>query len=102
MNDNRPTIRIADKDYPPTIVDAIGANYLVEGIDRARTEWAWMGPLFHWSLLPSPGEEGYSLLSGAGSARQAFVTLSAFGASQAMTTAPVGFTPMSSRTRRSR
>jgi hypothetical protein len=80
---------------PGRVDEATGSRYLVEGIERARSEWPWMGPLFLWSLLPNPGEEGYALLTGSGAARQAFVAISAYGGSGALSLAPVGFTPMS-------
>jgi len=82
---------------PGRVDEATGSRYLVEGIERARTEWPWMGPLFLWSLLPNPGEEGYALLTADGAARQAFVAISTYGSGGALGLAPVGFTPMSAR-----
>jgi len=34
------------------------AEYTVAGIERARTEWPWMGPMFLWGLTPGPDLQG--------------------------------------------
>lgn len=34
------------------------AAYTVVGLERARTEWPWMGPMFVWGLTPGPDLQG--------------------------------------------
>ncbi len=71
------------------------ANYLREGIDRARNEWPWMGPLFAWDLSPIHDEwAGFALLNADGTVRPQFESLAEFGTGESARTAPTGFAPM--------
>jgi hypothetical protein len=75
--------------------DSLAADYLLEGIERARTEWPWMGPLFAWSLVPvNEAWAPYALLNVDGTAKPQFSALASFGASQRAEIAPTGFAPM--------
>ena len=49
---NRPTFRIADKDYPPTIVDAIGAEPVSVMAGDAHVK------LYTWHGVTPPYTEG--------------------------------------------
>jgi hypothetical protein len=73
------------------------AGYLREGIERARREWPWMGPLFAWDLSPIHEEwAGYALLNADGTVRPQFDAMASFGTSDRSRTAPTGFAPMAS------
>jgi len=81
---------------------ATQAAYMVAGIERARTEWPWMGPMFAWGLLPGPalgGEvaPGEALLQASGSATPLFDALNEFGSSGVTDGAPTGFLPVNAR-----
>ena len=52
MDNNRPTFRIADKDYPPTIVDAIGAEPVSVMAGDAHVK------LYTWHGVTPPYTEG--------------------------------------------
>ena len=39
------------------------ADYVVAGLERARAEWPWMGPLFQWGLIPGADLGGGTRLS---------------------------------------
>ena len=73
------------------------ASYLLEGIQRAREEWPWMGPMFGWSLIPEDPWGSYSLLNADGTAKPQFEKLASFGASGAPLIAATGYAPMLSR-----
>jgi hypothetical protein len=77
-----------------SLSDGTVADYLLEGIDRARNEWPWMGPLFAWSLVSDVEAAPYSLLSADGTAKPQFSALASFGASPDSSVAPTGFVPM--------
>jgi hypothetical protein len=71
------------------------AGYLWEGVERARREWPWMGPLFAWDLVPVNEEwSGYALLNADGTVRPQFESLAMFGTSDRSKIAPTGFAPM--------
>lgn len=78
--------------------NALVASYLLEGIDRARKEWPWMGPLFAWDLSPVHEEwAGFALLNADGTVRPQFEALASFGTSEGAHVAPTGFAPVQSR-----
>lgn len=70
------------------------ADYLLEGIDRARDEWPWMGPMFSWGLVSDAQTAPYALLNSDGTAKPQFTALASHGASAASKIAPTGFVPM--------
>jgi len=74
--------------------DSTVADYLLEGIDRARNEWPWMGPMFAWSLVSDAQTAPYALLSSDGTAKPQYSALASFGTSPASRIAPTGFVPM--------
>lgn len=77
-----------------SLSDVTVGDYLLEGIDRARNEWPWMGPMFAWSLVSDPQTAPYSLLNSDGTAKPQFSALASFGASAESKVAPTGFVPM--------
>lgn len=74
--------------------DSTVADYLLEGIDRARNEWPWMGPMFAWGLVSDPQTAPYALLNGDGTAKPQFGALASFGASPESRIAATGYVPM--------
>jgi hypothetical protein len=77
-----------------SLSDATIADYLLEGIDRARNEWPWMGPMFAWNLVSDAQIAPYALLNSDGTAKPQFSALAGFGASSDSRVAPTGFVPM--------
>lgn len=72
------------------------AAFVVDGIQRARTEWPWMGPMFMWGFLPLPAEAWapYGLLTTDGKATVLFGAISRFAESDGAEAAPTGFVPV--------
>lgn len=70
------------------------ADYLLEGIVRARNEWPWMGPMFSWSLVSDAQTAPFALLNSDGTAKPQFTALASYGGSEASRVAPTGFVPM--------
>lgn len=70
------------------------ADYTVAGLNRARSEWPWMGEMFMWNLLPASNGGGYALLNPDGTATPLFTALSKFAASGVFKTAGTGFAPV--------
>ena len=75
------------------------ADYVVAGLERARAEWPWMGPLFQWGLIPgadlgggTPAER--ALLREDGSPTPLFTELGAFVARGSASAAPTGLAPV--------
>jgi hypothetical protein len=77
-----------------SLSDQTISEYLLEGIDRARSEWPWLGPMFSWSLVSDAQGAPYALLNSDGTAKPQFNALAAYGASDESRTAPTGFVPM--------
>ncbi len=78
------------------------AAYTVAGLERARGEWPWMGPMFAWGLLPGPslaGEvmPGEALLQPSGSATLLFDALNDYAVFGVTDAAPTGFLPVNAR-----
>lgn len=75
------------------------AEFLLAGLGRVRSEWPWVGLIFHWSLLPDPNDPesvGQSLLGPDETMSPAFVALSESMQSDAGSVAGTGFVPMES------
>jgi hypothetical protein len=75
------------------------AEYVVAGLQRARDEWPWMGPLFQWGLIPGPDlggqtAAGFALLTDGGAPAPAFTELGAFAARGTDAIAPTGLAPV--------
>lgn len=75
------------------------ADYAVSGIERARQEWPWMGPLFAWGLAPGPDlgggvEPGEALLGPDGLPTALLTALGGFAAAGGTAAAPPGFLPV--------
>ena len=82
-----------------SVTAADQAAYAVAGLERARTEWAWMGPMFAWGLVPGPGlggavEPGRELLRANGVATPLYDALATFAADGGTAAAPTGFLPV--------
>jgi hypothetical protein len=84
-------------------VGSFGANtqsdYVIAGLERARAEWPWMGPLFQWGLIPGPDlggstPAGYALLREDGTPTSLFTELGAFAARGSLAAAPTGLAPV--------
>jgi hypothetical protein len=76
------------------------AEYVIAGIERARAEWPWMGPLFQWGLTPGPNlagdtPAGLALLTADGAPAPSFTELGAFAARGANAITPTGLAPVS-------
>lgn len=72
------------------------AAFMQAGINRARAEWPWLGPMFCWALQPQPGnsvEIARALLFEDGASTPAFETLTAKAANMAAVAA-TGFVPV--------
>ena len=86
------------KAHNPELLDAyLAPGGTVEGLERARGEWPWMGPMFAWGLLPDEAAgvpPGRSLLEADGLSRPVFGALVDFAASGAATEAPTGYVPL--------
>ena len=44
----------ADPSGASHLDERLQADNVVAGLERARAEWPWMGPLFQWGLIPGP------------------------------------------------
>lgn len=76
------------------------ADFLLSGIQRARSEWPWMGLMFAWDMMPngtSSDSASYALLNSDLTATPAFQMLSTFGKSPDAVLAGTGYVPMDSR-----
>jgi hypothetical protein len=76
------------------------AKFMVGGIERAQSEWPWMGLMFAWSLIPDqndPASAGYSLLNQDRTATPAYTALTAYGTSEDARMAATGYVPMESQ-----
>jgi hypothetical protein len=74
----------------------------VAGLERARAEWPWMGPLFQWGLIPGPDlsggtPAGFAMLREDGSPTALFTELGAFAARGGTAAAPTGLAPVSAQ-----
>ncbi|MDP9365098.1 MAG: beta-galactosidase, partial [Chloroflexota bacterium] len=84
----------------PGAVDATDqAAFTLAGMERARAEWPWMGPLFAAGLVPGPalgGEvaPGEALFAADGSPSPLFRAFGDFVARGATEVAPTGFLPV--------
>lgn len=83
------------------VTESTQAEYAVAGMERARAEWPWMGPLFHWGLIPGENLGGetpssLALLRGDGSPTSLFTELGAFAARGGESMAPTGLAPVAS------
>lgn len=81
------------------IDDGTQADYAVAGLERARAEWPWMGPLFHWGLVPGPDlgggtPAGRALLREDGSPAALLTEIGAFAARGGTSAAPTGLAPV--------
>jgi hypothetical protein len=81
------------------VSERMQADYVVAGLERARAEWPWMGPLFQWGLIPGPDlgggtPEGFSLLRSDGSPTPLFTEIGAFAARGRTAAAPTGLAPV--------
>lgn len=86
-------------DGPGSVGTSDQAAFAISGLDRARTEWPWMGPLFAAGLIPGSdlgGEvaAGEALLAANGAPTPLFRALGAFSAETAAQVAPSGFLPV--------
>jgi hypothetical protein len=71
------------------------ARFAAAGVERARTEWPWMGLMFGWQLLPETGgdDEGYAMLTANGLPTPLFEALRPDD-DDAPNVAPAGFVPI--------
>jgi hypothetical protein len=81
------------------LTDSMQAAYSIAGLERARAEWPWMGPLFQWGLIPGPDlggdtPPGRSLLREDGAPTALFTELGAFAARGGVDAAPTGLAPV--------
>jgi hypothetical protein len=89
----------ADQGGAGWIDETIQPDYVVAGLDRARAEWPWIGPLFQWGLIPGPDlggstPAGMALLRDDGSPTPLFTELGAFAARGGTDAAPTGLAPV--------
>ncbi len=75
------------------------AEFVIDGIERAREEWPWMGPMFMWDFLPLQGDPGtsYALLTTDGKSTELFGAISQFAQTAGSEAAPTGFVPVDAR-----
>ena len=81
------------------LTESTQAAYTIAGLERARAEWPWMGPLFQWGLIPGPDlggqtPPGRSLLRDDGSPTALFTELGALVARGGVDAAPTGLAPV--------
>jgi hypothetical protein len=79
--------------------EEVQADYVVAGLERARAEWPWMGPMFQWGLFPGPDLAGetpasFALLNADGAPTSLFTELGAFAARGGTAAAPTGLAPV--------
>lgn len=89
-------------DGPGAVSPADQAAYAVAGLERARAEWPWMGPMFAWGLVPGAAlggevEPGRALLGADAAATPLYDALAAFAADGETAAAPTGFLPVDAR-----
>lgn len=87
---------------PPGINPDDQAAFGLAGIERARAEWPWMGPMFAWGLAPGPSlggdvDPGEALLRDDGAPTPLLSALGAFAAAGGTDRAPTGFLPVQAR-----
>ena len=87
---------------PGTVDAATQAAFTIAGIERARAEWPWMGPLFTWGLIPGPDlagtvDGGEALVREDGSVTPLLSALGAFTDAGGTDAAPTGFLPVDAR-----
>ena len=72
------------------------ADFVVAGVERARAEWPWMGPLFAWSFFPTDVENGeaYALVDGEGVATPLLSAFATFAEEGNTDVAATGFLPV--------
>jgi hypothetical protein len=85
--------------FAGSFAETTQADYVVAGLDRARAEWPWMGPLFQWGLIPGADLGGgtpaeLALLREDGSPTPLFTELGAFAARGGASAAPTGLAPV--------
>jgi len=78
------------------------AEFTIAGIERARAEWPWLGPLFVWGLRPGETIGGevppaYALLGPNNESTPLLEALAAANAAGLTDAAPVGFLPVDAR-----
>lgn len=75
------------------------AAFVVDGLERARTEWPWMGPMFMWGFLPLPTDPWapYGLLTIDGKSTELFGAIGRFAREPGAEAAPTGFVPVDAR-----
>jgi polysaccharide biosynthesis protein PslG len=78
------------------------ALWTVSGLERARAEWPWMGPMFAWGFAPGPSLGGEvstadALITPEGLPTDLFTALGALNGVGGTSTAPTGFLPVSAR-----
>lgn len=84
------------------VPESLQADYAVAGMDRARAEWPWLGPLFFSGLAPGPslgGEvpEAESLLRADGTSTLLLSTLQTFADTGSEEMAATGYLPVSAQ-----
>ena len=84
---------------PSALNETVQAAYTIAGLERARAEWPWMGPLFQWGLIPGADlsggtPAGMALLHDDGSPTSLFTELGAFAARGGVAAAPTGLAPV--------
>jgi hypothetical protein len=81
------------------IDEATQAAYVVAGLERARAEWPWMGPVFQWGLVAGPDlggstPAGLALLREDGAPTPVLTALGEFFARGGTGAAPTGHAPV--------
>lgn len=84
---------------PAGVPESEQAAFVVAGMERARAEWPWLGPLFFPGLAPGPSLEGdispeESLLRPDGTSTLLLGTLQTVAESGTQDVAPTGFLPV--------
>ena len=75
------------------------AAYVIAGLERARSEWPWLGPAFQWGLIAGPDlgggtPDGLALIEDDGSPSPLFAALGEFAAQGGTSAAPTGLAPV--------
>lgn len=75
------------------------AAFVIDGLDRARREWPWMGPMFMWGFLPLASDSWapYALLTTDGKSTALFEAVGKFGRAGGSEAASTGFVPVDAR-----
>ncbi len=86
----------------PGLTPPVQAVWSVAGLERARAEWPWMGPMFAWGLVPGPDLGGETspeaaLLGSDGLPTALLTALGGFHAAGGDAAAPTGFLPVRAR-----